>query len=416
MPIPARPSEDRSRWLVLTAATVLALFICWKMVQPFLTVILWAGVLALLFAPLQRRLVARTKRPGLAAGLSLLLVIAIVIVPVGVITGALANEIADFAKSAPTRVQSLLDDPAIGGRLKGLFEMVDQRFALSEKLTPEAFQEHLTGVGQGLVKGTFNVLGGAVGALVNLLFILFALFFLLRDGERLVDVLRTLVPLEPDETSRLFLRTRDIIQASVYGVLVISFIQGALGGIMFAILGIPSALLWGVIMALLSILPMIGSALIWAPAALILIGTGHWQKGVVLALFGALVVGSVDNFLRPKLVGERARMHELAIFFAVLGGLKVFGMLGLLFGPVVFALTASLFEIFRRGSQGAAAQAAGLLWAQPPPAGDAAGPTPSRPAAPLGADDEDPGTTGVFRALVDPPRPPSPPDDSDTDS
>ena len=415
MPTPARPSEDRSRWLVLTAATAFALFICWKMVQPFLTVILWAGVLALLFAPLQRRLVDRMKRPGLAAGVSLLLVIAIVIVPVGVITGALANEIADFAKSAPTRLQSLLDDPAIGGRLKGLLEMLDQRFALSAKVTPEAFQEHLTGVGQGLVKGTFNVLGGAVGALINLLFILFALFFLLRDGERLVDVLRDLVPLEPQETSRLFLRTRDIIQASVYGVLVISFIQGALGGIMFAILGIPSALLWGVIMALLSILPMIGSGLIWVPAALILIGTGHWQKGIILAIFGALVIGSVDNFLRPKLVGERAQMHELAIFFAVLGGLKVFGMLGLLFGPVVFALTASLFEIFRRGSQGAAAQAAGLLGAQPLPAGAGAAPAPPRPAAAPEPEQDDPGTTAAFRTLLAPPRPQRRSDESDGD-
>lgn len=410
MPTPTRPSEDRSRWLVLTAATALALYVCWKMVQPFLTVILWAGVLALLFAPLNRRLLARFKKPGLTAAITMLLIIAVVIVPVGAISGALASEIADFAKSAPGRWQSLLDDPAVGGRLQGLIETVEARTGLGEQITPEAFQEHLKGMGEGLVKGTFNVLGGAVGALVNLLFILFALFFLIRDGDGVVAGLRELVPLEPQETTRLFERTRDIIQASVYGVLVISFIQGALGGIIFAVLGIPSALLWGVIMALLSILPMVGSGLIWLPAALILIATGSWHKGVILILFGALVIGSIDNFLRPKLVGERAQMHELAIFFAVLGGLKVFGMLGLLFGPVMFAVTASLFDIFRRGSRDSAAQAANLLASQSfAPAAAAAGTRPA-PAPPPPAEDES-GATAAFRTLVQPPKPPRADDD-----
>lgn len=407
MPTAARPSEDRSRWLVLTVATALALYVCWKMVQPFLTVILWAGVLALLFSPLYRRLLARLKKPGLTAALTLLLVIAVVIVPVGLISGALAAEIADFAKSAPARYDALLSDPAIGGRLQGLIDTIKTRTGLGDKLTPEAFQEHLSGLGQGLVKGTFNVLGGALGALVNLLFILFALFFLLRDGDGVVEVLRDLVPLEAKETTRLFDRTRDIIQASVYGVLVISFIQGALGGIIFAVLGIPSALLWGVIMALLSILPMVGSGLIWLPAALILLATGHWQKGVILILFGALVIGSVDNFLRPKLVGERAQMHELAIFFAVLGGLKVFGMLGLLFGPVMFAVTASLFDIFRRGSRDSAAQAANLLASQVmAPVAAAAGARPAPPPKAADDDDEASGATAAFRTLIDPPKPP----------
>jgi len=407
MPTPARPSEDRSRWLVLTVATALALYVCWKMVQPFLTVILWAGVLALLFAPLYRRLLARIKKPSLSAAATLLLVIAIVIVPVGLISGALAAEIADFAKNAPERWQALLDDPAVGGRLQGILETVKTRTGLGDKVTPEAFQEHLKGLGEGLVKGTFNVLGGAVGALVNLLFILFSLFFLLRDGEGVVAALRDLVPLEPRETTRLFERTRDIIQASVYGVLVISFIQGALGGIIFALLGIPSALLWGVIMALLSILPMVGSGLIWLPAALILIATGSWQKGAILIVFGALVIGSVDNFLRPKLVGERAQMHELAIFFAVLGGLKVFGMLGLLFGPVMFAVTASLFDIFRRGSRDSAAQAANLLASQViAPVAAAAGARPAPPPEAAADDDDASGATAAFRTLIDPPKPP----------
>jgi predicted PurR-regulated permease PerM len=354
MTAPDRSAEDRSRWIVLAAATAVAVYLCWKILEPFLSVVLWSGVLALLFSPVQRVLARRLKRPSLAAALTLLIVLATVIVPVGLVTGALVAEISDFAQNAPARLTAFLEDPAYGGRIQSTLDGLDARFGLRQRLTPEALQEHVGALGQSLVKGTFSVVGGALGALVNLLFMLFALFYLLRDGGRFVDSLRAFLPMPAAEGDQLLERTRDIIQASVYGVLVIALLQGILGGLAFALLGIPSALLWGVVMTLLSILPMAGSGLVWGPAALILIAQGHWGKAIALALFGVLVIGSIDNFLRPRLVGHKARMHELVIFFAVLGGLRVFGILGIVFGPVLVAVTSALFAVFQRGEGGKA--------------------------------------------------------------
>jgi predicted PurR-regulated permease PerM len=146
----------------------------------------------------------------------------------------------------------------------------------------------------------------------------------------------------------IFDRTREVIYASVYGVIVIAGIQGTLGGLAFAFLGLPSPLVWGVVMFFLSMVPLVGSSVVWVPTAAYLAVNGHWGKALALALWGALVIGTIDNFLRPKLVGERAGLHELLIFFSVLGGLRIWGALGLALGPVVVAITLALLDIFRR--------------------------------------------------------------------
>jgi predicted PurR-regulated permease PerM len=345
----SRAAEERSRWIILMVATAIAAWLCWKLIQPFASVLVWSGILALLFHPLQRRLAARLGRKSVAAGLTVLIVFLTAIIPVGLVSAALVAEIGEFVATAPARFQALLEDPAYGGRIRELLERIDTRIGLRDRLTPEALQDHLGAVGQSLLKGTFNIVGGTLGALVNLVFVLFALFFLLRDGDRFVIALRDFLPVARGEADAMLAHTRDIIHASVYGVLVIAGIQGLLGGLAFAVLGIPSALLWGVVMTLLSILPMAGSSLVWAPAALILAAQGSWGRALALALVGVLVIGTIDNLLRPKLVGQRARMHELVIFFAVLGGLRAFGVVGLFLGPVVVAVSSALVGIFRRG-------------------------------------------------------------------
>jgi predicted PurR-regulated permease PerM len=142
-------------------------------------------------------------------------------------------------------------------------------------------------------------------------------------------------------------RTREVIDASVYGVITVAVIQGALGGLAFWALGLPSAIIWGVVMVFLSMVPMLGAFLVWVPAAIYLALTGQYVKAVILVLWGTLVIGMIDNFLRPKLVGGRTRLHELLIFFAVLGGLNVFGVLGVVLGPVVLAITLSLIDVYK---------------------------------------------------------------------
>jgi predicted PurR-regulated permease PerM len=159
------------------------------------------------------------------------------------------------------------------------------------------------------------------------------------------------MPLSDAKAREILDRTGEVIGASVYGVLVIAVVQGVLGGLAFWVLGLPSPLLWGVVMIFLSMIPMLGAFIVWVPAAIYLALTGHWLQAVILAVWGALVIGSIDNFLRPKLVGERTRLHELLIFFSVLGGLQVFGVIGIVLGPVIVAITLALLDVLRHADR-----------------------------------------------------------------
>jgi predicted PurR-regulated permease PerM len=182
--------------------------------------------------------------------------------------------------------------------------------------------------------------------IVSFVFTIFATFLLLRDGEQLVRRMLDLLPFERARSDAMLARIRDVIYASVYGVLVIAVIQGALCALMFWILGIPSAALWGVVTALTSVLPLVGSAAVWVPVSIYLVTVGRWPEAIVLGVWGGLVVGSVDNFVRPRLVGERVGLSELVTFFALLGGLRVFGLVGVVMGPLLFAVAASILEVF----------------------------------------------------------------------
>ena len=157
-----------------------------------------------------------------------------------------------------------------------------------------------------------------------------------------------LLPLERSESEALIKRIRDVIDGSIYGVLVIALIQGGLGGLMFWFLAIPSPVMWGLVMAVASLIPLFGTASVWIPGAGYLLLTGNWGKAIILAAFGAVVISSVDNFLRPKLVGDRVKLNELVMFFSVLGGLDVFGVLGIVAGPVVFAIAGTLLDTLRQ--------------------------------------------------------------------
>jgi predicted PurR-regulated permease PerM len=334
------------RWLALAALTAAAVYVCWLMLLPFVNVLAWASVLVILFYPIHKRLVAMTKRPAWSALISTMIVIAVIVLPLTLLTLVVAKEMGEVAKNAQEFVRSLFDpgSPVIGwisGRLGRYFDVshLDLQGYLLERLE---------GVSGAIAGRTLGLLGGVVGQIFQIFFTIFTMYYLFRDGDRIYDAMLKSIPLNPAEAQKIFDRTHEVIHASVYGVIVIAMVQGTLGGLAFAALGLPSPVVWGVVMFFLSMVPMVGSSVIWVPAALYLAVTGHYGKAVALALWGALVIGVVDNILRPKLVGERARLHELLIFFSVLGGLQIWGPLGLVLGPVMIAITIALFEIFRR--------------------------------------------------------------------
>jgi predicted PurR-regulated permease PerM len=201
--------------------------------------------------------------------------------------------------------------------------------------------------GSALAASTLVVVGGAVGAIAQVLLVVFTLFYFFRDGERIRQAAYEMVPLQRVQWQDIIARTQDVIAATVYGVLAIAAIQGLLGTFIFWTLGLPSPLLWGVLMFFLSMIPMAGAFLVWVPAAIYLALTGAFVKAGILVVWGVLVIGSIDNILSPRLVGRRARLHELLVFFGVLGGIQVFGVLGLVLGPVVVAMTLALIEMAR---------------------------------------------------------------------
>lgn len=333
------------RWWLLLLVTAICLYLCWRMIQPFMGVIAWATVLVILFYPVHKRLSRRIRQPSLAALVSCLLVILIILVPIALITLAVVKELANAVETIQLAINYLLDpnSPRTGPILNYLSHYVD----ISQLYSEEFLVERLRGVSGQLAGRTLGFLGGLAGVIVQMFFVIFTMYYFFKDGENISRTVRDSLPLDRDQADSIMTRTREVIDASVYGVLTIAIIQGTLGGLAFWFLGLRSALIWGVAMTFLSMVPMLGAFLVWVPAAIYLAVTGHYVKAIILVLWGTLVIGMIDNFLRPKLVGSRTRLHELLIFFSVLGGLNVFGVLGVVLGPVVLAITLALIDVYR---------------------------------------------------------------------
>jgi predicted PurR-regulated permease PerM len=331
--------------ITLGVVLALALYLCWLMLQPFINVVLWAAVLGVVFVPMHRRILQRVGSPSGAAALSTLLVIVLILLPATFITIAVVRELAGAADNLQAGVQKL----STASTIPGVGWVVERTgIEINPAAAKEFIAERLQAWGGALAASTLLLVGGAVGAIVQMVLVIFTLFYMFRDGDRIRNAVYKILPLERIQMHDISMRTKEVVGATIYGVLVISAIQGTLGAIIFWLLGLPSPLLWGVVMFFLSMIPMAGSFLVWVPAAIYLALTGEYVKAGMLVGWGAIVIGSIDNFLSPRLVGRRARLHELLIFFSVLGGLQVFGVLGLVLGPVIVAVTLALIEMIRQ--------------------------------------------------------------------
>jgi predicted PurR-regulated permease PerM len=331
-----------ANWLALLAATAIALYLCWLIVQPFVMVILWAAVLAIISNPLYRWLRRRHRGPNTSALITTLVVVLAVVIPLTLLAAGMLSQAKGAADGLQSAARDLLDPES------NAYQFVNRYINLDQLRDREFLADKIKTFTTTIAGHTLGVVGGIVGSLLHMIFVLFTLFYLLRDSDSIVPALRDTMPLDQYEADLVIRRTQEVISASIYGIIVIAAVQGVLGGFAFWVLRLPSPLLWGVAMFLMSMVPMVGCAVIWAPAALYLMATGSWGKAIFLILWGTLVIGIVDNFLRPRLVGGRTKLHELVVFFSVLGGLQVFGILGLIVGPVLVAITLSLVDVMRR--------------------------------------------------------------------
>jgi predicted PurR-regulated permease PerM len=333
-------SRARVQAAVLATATVLGIYLCYRLAVPFLSALTWAVALAVLFAPLQRRLAARLKRPALAAVISVLIIGVIVVVPLIFLGQRLVMQAAQGAELVESKVKSGEWRRALDAQpqLAPIADLIEQQIDLPGTL--KTFTTWLSTTAGSIVKGS-------VFQLIGFCLTFYLLFFFLRDSRAILQSLRSLSPLSDTEMDRLFGRISDTIYATVYGTLAVAAMQGFLGGLMFWWLGLPAPLLWGVVMAILAVVPMLGAFIVWLPAAIYLALEGNWGQALILTAWGMFVVGTIDNVMRPILVGNRLKLHTVLAFMSVVGGLMLFGPAGLILGPVTLTTTLVLLEIWR---------------------------------------------------------------------
>lgn len=338
-------SRERALVIVLAFATALAFYICYRLARPFLPALAWALALAVVAHPLHEWIARRTGRANLAAGLAVIIVAVVLIAPTVFVARRLAREALTGAQTIRAKVEE-----------EGWHSRIETDARLAPLVAWIEGQLDLTGEIQRLTSNitarVSSFIAGSIWALAELLITLFALFFFFRDRRVILNALRSLVPLSDAETDEVFTRVADTVYATIYGTLVVAVVQGILGGLMFWWLGLPAPLLWGTVMALLAVVPILGTFIVWIPAAIYLALTGSWGKALILAVWGGLVVSLIDNLLYPVLVGKRLRLHTLPIFIAIVGGLFLFGGAGLILGPVTLALTVALVDVWRRRTAG----------------------------------------------------------------
>jgi predicted PurR-regulated permease PerM len=332
---------------LLVLLTLVSLGLVWILL-PFYGTILWAAIIALLFAPLNRRLSAKFKgRRTLAALATLLVVLLIVVLPLALVTASLAREAAAVyqrihsGELSPTVFfQKVFDAlPAwVTSQLEraGMVDVaaLQKRLAAAFAQGSQFFATQAVSVGQ----NTFEFLA-------SFLITLYLSFFLIRDGDRLAHTLRRAIPLAPEHKTELVEKFTTVIRATVKGNVLVAAVQGALGGLAFWFLGVGGALLWAVLMAFLSLLPAIGAALVWLPVAIWFLVTGAASEGIGLIAYGTLVIGLVDNILRPILVGKDTQMPDYVVLITTVGGMAVFGINGFVLGPAIAAMFIAVWHI-----------------------------------------------------------------------
>lgn len=340
-------SSQHKTFVVLLAAVSIAFV--W-LLTPFYGAVLWAVILAILFQPMYRRLERRLGgRRNTAAFISVMACVFIVVIPVSLIFASLVREgasvyqrvesgdidfgayLEQFRSSLPPSLQSQFGDAGFGS----LSDLGD-RLATALEQGSQLIATRVLSIGQNTLQ-----------FLISTGIMLYLLFFLFRDGRSLGHQIRATAPLSDVYTGRLIEKFTAVVRATVKGNVIIAIVQGTIGGVTFWLLGIEAALLWGVLMAFLSLLPAIGSAIIWVPVAAYLLISGAYLKGAILIFVGVVVIGLVDNLLRPPLVGKETKLPDYVVLISTVGGMALMGINGFVLGPLIAALFIVAWSLFR---------------------------------------------------------------------
>jgi predicted PurR-regulated permease PerM len=320
----------------------------WRIAQPFVTPLILAGALAMVMAPLHYRIRDRLRRPGLAALLTTLITVLLIVLPVGIVVFALTSELSDAVEWLNQRSVEEGGWPALVGHTA---DRVLDALARSLPVNREAIKSEAVTRIKALAGSALKALGTAFGGITSTfvtgLLAIILLYFVLRHGDEWIGQLPALVPLDPETTNGILRTVQDTIVANVNGLLAVAAGQGFLLGLGFWIAGLNAPVTWGVVGGLASMIPVVGVVLVWVPFVIGLAIMGSYGKAAMLGLWCALVVGSIDNVIRPLVLRERMKQHPVIIALSVLGGTQAFGPIGLLLGPVVISLLIALVEAIR---------------------------------------------------------------------
>ena len=337
--------------VIFVALIAITIFLFYSIFKPFLASIIWGAVLAGIFYPLNAVFIRRRLRDNLRATIMCIIVVAVIIVPAVFLTIGLIGE----ASSSLPKLRQAIDQGQLDFLLKPeaygwnekikdfLGDYVDTSNLDIESIIVNNVQRLSTF----LLQQFSNLIGNFSLAIVSFAFAVLSMFFFFRDGDRLVVRLKDLLPMSEDLKLNLTRRLKEVIEASIYGQVLVAAIQGVLGGLIFWATGLPSPIFWGTVMAMLSLIPIVGPYLVYLPAGVILIVAGSWIRGVIVLVVGLVVVSQSDNILRPMIVSSRTKIPTLALFFSILGGIKLFGLLGIILGPVVVSIIFTLIEVYR---------------------------------------------------------------------
>ncbi len=316
---------------------------------PFYSALMWAVILAMLFAPMQRALMRRMpQRANTATFITLGAVIMMVIIPVIGLTMSLVNQGAEIygrIRSGELNFGAYLAK-IIDAMPGWLHRMLDAQGLLDLPSIQHRLAQSSSEIGQFLASQAVNIGQNTVDVLASTGVLLYVLFFLLRDGGQLAAMFYRAIPLEDEPKNHLLGKFAAVIKGTVKGNVAVAIVQGALGGIILWALGIQGVILWSVVMAFLSLLPAVGSGLIWGPIALYFLATGAIWQGVVLLAYGVCVIGMVDNVLRPVLVGKSTKMPDYVVLVSTIGGMSLFGLNGFVIGPMIAALFMAAWDLY----------------------------------------------------------------------
>ena len=337
--------NDTSNKVILILFVLLISAIFLRMIMDFLMVIFLAGLFSATAQPVYRRFERWFKgRRSMSAAATLVFILLILFIPLGGILGIVAGQAIKISHSVTPWITKTIQEPSAFDDLFKTFPFYDTLITYKEIIFQKAGE--LVGKMSSIL---FNSLSSATLSTIHFLFLffvfLYTMFFFLKDGNRILDKILYYSPLSDVDEQRMLEKFTSVTRATIKGTLLIGVIQGSLAGLGFWIVGIDSALFWGTIMTVLSIIPAVGSALVWIPAAIILAASGSFVKAISLLAYCGILAGSVDNLLRPRLVGKDTKLHELFIFFGTLGGISLFGIIGFIVGTILVDLFCNVLVI-----------------------------------------------------------------------